>query len=232
MADSTAPKTPLTPEQIKSGVANSYDAIAKRYLEWAEPYHAVSINQIDKILPYLTSKDHAEVLELGCGAGVPGTLYLASHENVHVTANDISSAQLALARQKLVHGRASLVEGDMMSLDFEAGSFDAVVSLYSIFHLPRDEQVTMVQKVAKWLRPGGYFLCCFNVDGGEGVQASWLGAWMYWSGWGVEKSMEIVAQAGLVVKEKNVTINEEDGDGKGKREIPFLWVVAVKPEET
>ncbi|KAI1776536.1 S-adenosyl-L-methionine-dependent methyltransferase [Hypoxylon cercidicola] len=104
------------------------------------------------------------VLELGCGPGLPVTGKLLSHPTLHVTANDISTAQISLARANLLGAagntdaekRLALVEGDMAELAFPGRSFDAVVALYSLIHLPRAEQADMIGKIARWLKPGGY----------------------------------------------------------------------------
>ena len=50
-----------------------------------------------------------------------------------VTGNDLSTAQLDLARKNLAgyEDRLTLVEGDMLGLAFPAGTFDAVTGFYS-----------------------------------------------------------------------------------------------------
>jgi ubiquinone/menaquinone biosynthesis C-methylase UbiE len=51
-----------------------------------------------------------------------------------MTGVDISAAQLALARQHVPN--ATLIQADMMALAFPPASFDAIVALYSLIHLP------------------------------------------------------------------------------------------------
>jgi SAM-dependent methyltransferase len=123
------------------------------------------------------------VLELGCGYGLPVTQKLLSHANFSVTANDLSSAQLALARASLLpdppdppgpaHDRLTLLESDMLALDFAPTTFDAVVDMYSIIHLPRAEQVEMLRKivgVAEAGRMGAGELCSRGVGGKGGAE--------------------------------------------------------------
>jgi ubiquinone/menaquinone biosynthesis C-methylase UbiE len=52
---------------------------------------------------------------------------------IHVTGNDLSTAQLDLARKNLAgyEDRLTLVEGDMLGLGFEGETFDAVTGFYS-----------------------------------------------------------------------------------------------------
>ncbi len=83
----------MDPKRI---VADGYDWMAERHEEWAShvrmeeraKYTAVLLEE----LPV-----GAEVLELGCGSGMPTTRELA--ERFTVTAVDISARQLALAQQ-------------------------------------------------------------------------------------------------------------------------------------
>lgn len=118
-----------------------------------------------------------------------------------------------------------------MGMEFLDGSFDAVLAMYCIMHLPRDEQVTMIGRIARWLKPGGLFLCSFPGEDFETtVQDDWLenGAWMYWSSWGKEGSLMKVRESGLeIILEK--VIGDEGGEEEKTAKVEFLWVVARKP---
>ncbi|NIK60023.1 class I SAM-dependent methyltransferase [Kribbella shirazensis] len=86
----------------------------------------------------------SRVINVGYGTGVPVTrpLSTAGHR---VTGVDISEVQISRARE-LVPG-AEFVNADVMSLDFLLGSFDAIVSLYALVHLP-DEQPQLLARIA------------------------------------------------------------------------------------
>ncbi|KAK3376471.1 methyltransferase [Lasiosphaeria ovina] len=182
------------------------------------------------------------LVELGCGAGVPVTRALLEFPDtpagrgrrVHVTANDLSATQVALGREGVrpragSHDQIEWVAGDMMDLSFAAGSLDAVVALYSVIHLPREEQGVLLERVARWLKPGGIVLANFSVEDTPGeVMDRWLGeekGWMFWSGFGVDKTLEVVTRkAGLEVVLSEVSKNEDGVDAE------FLWVIARAPE--
>jgi SAM-dependent methyltransferase len=70
-----------------------------------------------------------------------------------------------------------------MALEFAPGSFDAVVSLYALIHLPLHEQQELLARIAGWLRPGGCFLCTTGNTAWTGTEDDWLGggAEMWWS---------------------------------------------------
>src|SRR5271170_573154 len=135
----------------KKLIEYGYDQIAPAYLAWSAPRPTTArLSYLNKLLTYLPSG--ANVLELGCGAGVPCTQSLISH-GIKVTGVDISAAQIALAQEYVP--QATLIHADMMALSFPPSTFDAVVAFYSIFHLPREEQRTMIGRIQGWLKDGG-----------------------------------------------------------------------------
>jgi SAM-dependent methyltransferase len=229
------------PVDLKSRLKASYDAIAPKYNEWTIPHSVTRLHYLDQLLDRLPTtvsissspSTLVSVLELGCGYGIPVTQKLLSQPNFSVTANDLSSAQIALARAKLLpdqasptHGRLTLIEGDMLALDFAPASLDAVIGMYSIIHLPRTEQVEMLNKIVAWLKPGGWFLANFGIKEFAGREKeNWLKeekGWMFWSGWGSEGTLEKVKEAGLEVIVQETVEDEEDAT--------FLWILARKSD--
>src|SRR5438477_12855121 len=140
----------------KEIVARGYDAIALRYAEWAGRVASPMLGwlrDLDARLP-----DGADVLELGCGRGVPGTRELARRHRV--TGVDISAVQIELARHHVPE--ASFVHSDALELDVAPGSLDAVVALYFFGHVPADEQRDLLHRVAAWPKEGGLLLATFG----------------------------------------------------------------------
>ena len=122
----------------------------------------------------------AAVLDLGCGCGVPAARTLAEHFDV--TGVDISPVQIERARELVPAAR--FVCADMVELDFAPGSFAAILSLYSIIHVPLEEQPSLFCKLRRWLQPGGYLLATVGSAHWTGTEDDWLGvpgATMYWS---------------------------------------------------
>ena len=142
----------------KQQIQHFYDKIAVLYLEWVESNPSPRLNYTNNLLIGLPPS--SRVLELGCGAGVPVTQTLSRHENIaEVVANDISSIQLSLARQRLAvsntANNVTFIAGDMMALSFPAESLDGVLAFFSLFHLPRAEQPLILSNIYTWLKPGG-----------------------------------------------------------------------------
>ncbi len=198
-------------------VERGYNQIARRYLEWNTPSPA-RLGYLQKLLERLPPQ--AQVLELGCGAGVPCTQTLAQH--AQVTGIDISAAQIELAKQHVPN--ALLRQADMMSLAFSPATFDAIVAFYSIIHLPRAEQPVLINRLSAWLRPGGYLLVNLGTANDPGsIEPNWLGATMYWSSYDAQTNQEMIRQAGFTTLEAEILRDDENGEL-----VPFLWVLAKK----
>lgn len=222
-----------TNHKIKSDIKKAYNEIASVYLTWTKPSHETRLSYLDLLLQSIHSAKETHqlnILELGCGAGVPCTQLLSSHAHISITANDISSTQIALAKERLPPS-VNLILGDMMELEFSAEQFDAVMAMYSIFHLPRMEQTTMLRRIFGWLKPGGRLLANFSEAAFESsTNGSWLGATegaMHWSGWGREEVRRVLKEIGFGIEVDEVTVDREEDNGGGKS-VGFHWVLARK----
>ncbi|SRR6266511_3394703 len=74
----------------------------------------------------------ASVLDLGCGCGVPVARRLA--QRYVVTGVDLSPVQIERARALVP--RATFLCADMTTLSFPDESFDAIICLYALIHVP------------------------------------------------------------------------------------------------
>ena len=201
----------------KEIVARGYDAIALRYAEWA--------GQIDSpVMEWVRDLDarldvDADVLELGCGRGVPTTRELARRHRV--TGVDISAVQIELARHHVPE--ASFVNADATELDIAPASFDAVVALFVFGHVPIEEQSSLIARIGLWLRDGGFFLGTFGAgDAGEHIDADWLGAPMFFASLDREAYSPLLRDAGLESVRDEVVAHHEPGHG----DVSFRWTLA------
>lgn len=201
----------------KEIVARGYDAIALRYAEWAGAVVSPTLEwlrELDSQLP-----DGANVLELGCGRGVPGTRELARRHRV--TGVDISAVQIELARHHVPE--ASFVHADAIELDIAPGSLDAIVALYFFGHVPVEEQRDLVGRIACWLTDGGLLLATFGAgDEGEEVDEDWLGAPMFFASLDGDSYAPLLRECGLEPLRDEVIVQHEPGHG----EVAFHWVLA------
>lgn len=205
---------------FKRLVAEGYDAISDRYFAWASSFHTPALRWLDDLLQRL--EDGSVVLDLGCGRGVPFTQKLARRHRV--TGVDISARQVELARTLVPE--AEFVQADATSLEQPPESLDAVVSLFMLGHVPPEEQGPLLQRIAGWLRPGGFLLTTMATSGTEAVDPDWLGAPMYFASHTPEENTALVETAGLEILRDRVIPHHEPGHG----EVSFMWLLARKPE--
>jgi SAM-dependent methyltransferase len=204
----------------KRVVADGYDRVADRYLEWSALRPSTArlgaLDLADELIPR-----GADVLELGCGAGIPMTARLAVGRRL--TGVDISPEQVRRARRNVPD--ATFEIADMTALARPGASLDAVVAFYSLTHVPRDEQPALFGRIRAWLRPGGVFIASLGVeDDRGGVEADWLGVDMYFSHFSARVNRRLLAEAGFVVERAEVVTEPED-----RHDARFLWVVCRTP---
>ena len=199
-------------EQI---VERGYDQMAEQYLGTkgaADPIALAALERMARSIPQAST-----ALDLGCGAGVPTTQWLAAR--FVVTGVDVSARQLQLAGERVPE--ATLIKASMTTVEFLPESFDVVVALHSIIHVPRAEQPALVGHIYRWLRPGGAFLATWAVQAWEGTEEDWegWGASMWWSYHDGETSLRMLEAAGFHVE------SAEMRTGSGEA---WLWVLARK----
>ena len=117
------------------------------------------------------------VLDPGCATGVPVAAELAGR--YRVTGVDISPEHIQQAARN-VPG-AEFICSDALAVTFPAGHFDAIISLYTFDHIPRDEHRDLLGRLRRWLRPGGLLLLSIEDLDEPGTVTEWQGADMYFS---------------------------------------------------
>lgn len=182
-------------EEQRDLVRRGYDALS---------YHYRSDDADDgEYAPWLADLHRrvpagAAVLDLGCGCGVPVARFLANAGH-HVTGVDISGVQIARARRLVP--TATFLRADATRIDQPPASFDAVVCLYALIHMPLADQPRLIERIAGWLRPGGWLLTTVGNTAWTGTDDNWLGgsATMWWSHADAGSYRSWLQQAGLQV---------------------------------
>jgi SAM-dependent methyltransferase len=207
-------------------VAAGYDAIAERYAEWqSEITDDPRGRWVQRLLAHLPQRPH--LLEIGCGAGIEPTPTFARMGRL--TGIDISGAQIERARRSLPD--TELIHGDVTTATFAEGSFDAVVALYVLTHIPAADLSPLLGRIAVWLRPEGLLLATFG--GGtthEDLVDDFLGAPMFFSGFDERTNEHMVRKAGLGIVESQVEVmhEPESEPGRGDQAAAFHWILARK----
>lgn len=181
----------------KAVVRRGYDLVSRAYRadNAAEEGYAEWLDLLEARVP-----PPAKVLDLGCGCGVPVARRLSPRYDV--TGVDFSRVQIERARTLVP--TATFKCADMTTLEFPEGAFDVVVCLFSIIHVPVEEQPAFLRSIARWLRPGGLLIATVGHGAWTGSESGWLGVpggEMWWSHADAETYRQWFADAGLIIEE-------------------------------
>ena len=192
-----------SPEDV---VRRGYDAIADRYAEWAASFESPAMRWVEKLEQRLPER--SRVLDLGCGGGGPATRALAARHDL------------------VVVPEAHYIRADATEVAFEPESFDAVLSLFVLGHVPRAKQGPLLERIFGWLVPGGRLLATLGTaNADDEVDPDWLGAPMFFASFDEAWNRQALESAGFVLEEARVVPFEEPGHGL----VRFMWVLARKP---
>ena len=156
------------------------------------------------------------LLDAGCGSGKVAAYLL--RRRMAVIGIDISAGMLSLAAR--VAPRAELRRMDMRRLRFPKASFDALVCLYAIIHVPRRDHARVLQGFRRVLRRRGLLLIAMGRDGLAHDWGDFLGTPMYWSHFDAARNRELLEEAGFSVLWSRLV---------GPRGDRHLWALARAP---
>jgi SAM-dependent methyltransferase len=193
--------------------------MAARYAAWAGSFETPVGAWLAKFAERVPAG--ARVLELGCGGDNPATRVLA--ERYEYLGVDLSPVQIERSRAAMPGVRFEV--GDATSVEQGAATLDGIVSLFMLGHIPRAEQGSLLERIAAWLRPGGWLLATMGTAATEGeVDPDWLGAPMFFASFDEATNGRLLREAGLDAAEARVVPFEELGHGL----VRFMWVLAQK----
>ncbi len=158
-------------------VRRGYDALSLRYRADDAP-----AGQYGPWIAELIRRTPADgrVLDVGCGCGVPVARDLAA-AGLQVTGVDLSDVQINRARTLVP--TAHFEQGDVTTMSWPTGSFDTVVALYSLIHVPLHAQPWLLTSLADSLVDDGTLLLVAGARAWTGSEQGWLGGTseMWWS---------------------------------------------------
>jgi ubiquinone/menaquinone biosynthesis C-methylase UbiE len=120
----------------------------------------LTVEELDRFVSRLALRPAACLLDVGCGSGGPA-LHVARRTGCHVVGVDLYEDAVMegtrLAREAGLERKASFLRADASeALPFEDCSFDALLCIDSINHLPDRRRV--LADWARVLQPGGRLL--------------------------------------------------------------------------
>lgn len=177
-------------------VEESYDKIGETYDSYRD--HDKFIPELEKFASMLPKG--GKILDVGSGSGIPTSKFLAD-SGFDVVGADISESMVKLA-QKYVPN-ATFVKKNMLTLDFDDESFDGIICVYSLWHVPRSNHHFIYLNFRRMLTDNGILVINTGVRESEGM-SDFFGEPMFWSNNNTEKTLELVKKAGFTINFEGV----------------------------
>lgn len=174
-------------------VRKGYNKIAGKYSKQRKRYQSKPL--LLKFLRYLPK--NFKVMDLGCGAGIPVSKFLADN-GCKVVGIDFSDEMIKLARKNAPS--AKFIKKDITKINFKEDSFDGAVSFYAIIHIPRKYHLKIYTNLHKMLKPGGVlFVNASGTSTWEETAEDYLGVPMFWSFYHPKITLKLIRKAGFQV---------------------------------
>ncbi|MCR6488263.1 class I SAM-dependent methyltransferase [Amycolatopsis sp. OK19-0408] len=211
------PHSPESAAQLYDAIGETYEAAFGQ-----QPGLTRVLDALVRALPL-----GVRVLDLGSGTGRPVAATLAAGGHA-VTGYDVSERMVNFARAHVPDARFEV--GDMRSLSFGEGSWDAALTVFSLLQLPHADQLQMLERISQWLAPGGYFLAATvpHPAGCGGRESDWMGHRVRTYSFTALALKEHVAAAGLQVLHEEVVSFVPASDEADAEEQVYL--IARKPD--
>ena len=163
--------------------------------------------------------DNPSILDLGCGCGYPYDKFLID-EGCKLTGIDISKRQVSLAVSNCPNGK-------FMRKDFtdyvSENTYDGVISLYSLFHVPREYHKRILRNMWESLKEHGTVLITvYTKDTGSFKRKNnWCGQPMLWSNYDAATFYDIAESVGFIIK----SLGNEIDFGSSESHV---WTLLIK----
>jgi SAM-dependent methyltransferase len=161
--------------------------------------------------------EKSAILDLGAGTGIPYDKYLVKR-GFDVTGIDLSSKHIAMA-QKNVPG-AKYIQADFSRYDFGSCVYNAIISFYAVFHIPREEHANLFARIHRALKENGILLVTMGTGDLELDIGDFIGSRMAWSSYSIPTNKRIIENAGFDL----IHVEEQHEDPQEHH----LWILAQK----
>lgn len=148
-------------EKIKS-VENVFNAIANEYVEYFKDDWEF-IEEIKEFSQLFNEK--STILDLGCGSGYI-TKYL-SDLGLNAIGIDFSSEMVNIAKKRYPNVKFILDNFIDIEKSFKENSVDGLISIYSLYFIPKEQFENILKSLSKILKKNGKFLFVTQIGKGE-----------------------------------------------------------------
>jgi ubiquinone/menaquinone biosynthesis C-methylase UbiE len=192
-------------------VRNGYSKIALKYNQFRKRFHT------EEELEYFASllPNGVIVLDAGCGTGVPIAQSLVD-KGFLVIGIDGAAGMLELARHQVAKGQ--FLQCDMVHLSFPDNTFDGIISIFAIIHVPKEKHPALYQDFYRVLKPNGILFLNTGSTEWEGIE-EYLGTSMFWSHYDAQTSLAFIKGAGFKILSHEIITKDDE---------THYWIFAQK----
>ena len=175
-----------------------FQTVEESYDKMGELYHNSRNNekfngeleQFSELLP-----GSAQVLDAGCGVGRPTSEFLVKR-GFKVTGVDISKKMIELANENVPE--ATFYQKNILTLDFPDNTFDGIICVYTLWHIPRTNHPNIIQNFHRMLKENGILVLNTGIYESEGM-SNFFGEPMLWSTNDPKKTLAVVIDSGFEI---------------------------------
>ncbi|MFX1569059.1 MAG: class I SAM-dependent methyltransferase [Promethearchaeota archaeon] len=177
--------------EISNLIEQGYNKIAEDY------YTQRDLNKFNTELETFSSllPENASILDAGCGAGIPTAKFLVE-KGFNVIGIDLSDKMLSLARKNTPD--ATFLKMDINDITFNKNTFDGIISVYTLFHIPRGNHQEIFRRFYEILKPGGVIMLNIGIAESEG-KSIFFGVPIFWSNYNPKTTLDLVKKAGFSI---------------------------------
>ena len=148
-------------------IQNEFNAVSEKYdrqrrflIPCFEDFYQTALKLAEEVT---TVK---KVLDVGAGTGLMSAFFEEKYPKAKITLIDISKDMLKKAQERFDgNENISFLQADFATVDLPENHYDVVVSGLAIHHLPNELKRHLFGKIAKTLKPGGWFINADQVLG-------------------------------------------------------------------
>jgi ubiquinone/menaquinone biosynthesis C-methylase UbiE len=175
-----------------------FETVERSYDKMGEQYHTFRNNekfnsQLEQFAELLPPS--GKVLDAGSGVGRPTSEFLAKR-GFNVTGVDISKRMVDLAKENVPE--ATFYQKNILTLDFPDESFDGIICVYTLWHIPRKHHPTIIRNFHRMLKDGGILVLNTGVLESDGM-SMFFGEPMLWSTNPPKKTLGVVNDLGMEI---------------------------------
>jgi ubiquinone/menaquinone biosynthesis C-methylase UbiE len=140
------------PSQINS-MREHWKAEAAGY---TEDRHWSSVDET--VLSLLEITGSESLLEIGLGPGLVAQHLVNNYPKLEYYGLDVADFFLKMAASRM-NQHANLLKADTRALPFQAQSFDRILEMDAIHHVPKEALPGVLREISRVLKPGGRLIC-------------------------------------------------------------------------